>query len=403
MPSLPSKLLAAGLCVLAVILAAFIARPPAVPMPEEAAPPVADYAVGFRVTPYLQYPTRTSVTVMCETVEPTTCVVTYGPVAPGTSVAEVTTPATVHEIKIDKLIPKSRYLYRVTCTTADGRAFVSPDLSFFTAPDSDDAWSFTAFGDTQKNPKMTGQIAGLMWKRRPNFVLHCGDVVNTGPDPKEWTDELFAPCRDLFGRVAVVPCIGNHEKNHASYYKYFSLPKPEYFYSFTYGNAEFFSLDTNKKVGPGTEQYQWLDRALGASTAKWKVCFHHHPPYSSDNNDYGDTFKTSFTGEGDANARGLVALYEKHKVDIVFTGHVHVYERSWPIRNGKVDQANGITYVTTGGGGGTLEDFSPTPTFFKAEHRSDFHYCYVTVHQGTLRLKAFDKEDRLFDQFEIKK
>jgi hypothetical protein len=101
--------------------------------------------------------------------------------------------------------------------------------------------------------------------------------------------------------------------------------------------------------------------------------------------------------------RKLVALYEKHHVDVVFNGHIHVYERTWPIRAGKVDQKAGVTYVTSGGGGGRLENFAANPAFFKQEFRSDFHFCYVTIHQGTFHLKAFDHEGRLFDQFALTK
>jgi hypothetical protein len=98
-----------------------------------------------------------------------------------------------------------------------------------------------------------------------------------------------------------------------------------------------------------------------------------------------------------------VKLYEKHNVDVVFNGHIHVYERTWPIRAGRVDQKSGVIYVTSGGGGGKLEDFAPTPAFFKQEFRSDYHFCYVTVHNGTFNLKAVDHEGRLFDQFTLKK
>ena len=255
------KLVAAALCVAVAIGVALLARAqreptkeqqpvaPAVPQPDT----VADPASGFKVAPYLQFPTRTGITVMCETFEPTTCTIAYGTSVPGTMTVSNDKPGTMHELRLDKLTPKTRYFYQVTCTTADGKNLPGKWLSFFTAPDADDAWSFTVIGDTQRNPTVTGQLAKLMWERRPNFVLHCGDVVDSGPDNKQWTGDLFTPCLELFGRVAVMPCIGNHEKNHAHYYQYFSLPKPEYYYSFKYGNAEFFSIDTNKKVGPGTE------------------------------------------------------------------------------------------------------------------------------------------------------
>jgi 3',5'-cyclic AMP phosphodiesterase CpdA len=200
--------------------------------------------------------------------------------------------------------------------------------------------------------------------------------------------------------------MGNHEKNHAHYYKYFALPKPEYYYSYKYGNAEFFVLDTNTNrtasFAPGGEQYVWLDKALASSEAKWKICYHHHPAYSSDDDDFGNSWKGPTTS-GDLRVRNLVKLYEKHNVDVVFNGHIHVYERTWPIRAGKVDQKMGVTYVTSGGGGGKLENFAPTPAFFKQEFRSDYHFCYVTIHKGTFHFKAFDHEGRLFDQFALKK
>ena len=205
--------------------------------------------------------------------------------------------------------------------------------------------------------------------------------------------------RPLRGRE---PALLAHEKNHAYYYKYFSLPKPEFYYSFQYGNAEFFNLDTNTirtaSIRPGGEQYDWLDKALAASKATWKIVYHHHPVLSSDSDDYGNTLKGA-SSNGDKRLIELGKLYEKHNVDLVFNGHIHLYERSWPVRGGKVNKDTGVTHITSGGGGGRLEDFGPTPNWFKAECRVDFHYCYLTVHGKSLNFKAFDQEGRLFDQF----
>ncbi len=358
----------------------------------------------FVVEPYLQYVTRTGITVMWETEEASTAVVEYGTTFPPKQQSKVEKADTMGEVPLTGLEPNTKYFYRVVCPDGQGRKVESKPMTFMTAPGPSDAYSFAVIGDTQRNPVITGKVAKLMWERRPNFVVHCGDVVDDGASKAQWTGDLFKPCAELFGRVAVFPCIGNHEKDHPHYYKYFALPKPEYYYSYTYGNAEFFVLDTNGKrnLKPDGEQYKWLDKALAASTAKWKICYHHHPAYCSDDDDYGNTWKGS-SNYGDVRVRNFVPLYEKYKVDMVFNGHVHVYERTWPIRDGKVDQQNGVVYLTSGGGGGRLENFAPTPTFFKDQFRSDYHYCYVTVHQGTLNLKAIDHEGHLFDQFTIKK
>jgi predicted phosphodiesterase len=359
---------------------------------------------GFLVEPYLQYVTRTGITVMWETDEPCTAVLEYGTTFPPKQQVKVEKADAMGEVPLTGLEPNTKYFYRVVCKDSEGRELSGKPLTFMTAPGPSDAFSFTVIGDTQRNPVVTAKVAKLMWERRPNFVVHCGDVVDDGASKLQWTGDLFKPCNELFGRVAVFPCIGNHEKDHPHYYKYFSLPKPEYYYSYTYGNAEFFSLDTNgrRNLKSDGEQYKWLEKALSASTAKWKVCYHHHPAYSSDDDDYGNTWKGPTTA-GDVRVRSFVELYEKYKVDVVFNGHIHVYERTWPIRGGKVDQKDGIVYVTSGGGGGKLENFAPTPAFFKQEFRSDYHFCYVTVHNGTFNLKAFDHEGRLFDQFTLKK
>ncbi len=358
----------------------------------------------FIVEPYLQYVTRTSITIMWEAEEPCTAVVEYGTTFPPKEQAKVEKAAAMGEVPLTNLEPNTKYFYRVVCTDAQGRKLEGKPMTFMTAPGPTDAFSFTVVGDTQRNPVITGKIAKLMWERRPNFVIHCGDVVDDGTSKAQWTGDLFKPCNELFGRVAVFPCIGNHEKDDPQYYKYFSLPKPEYYYQYAYGNTDFFVLDTNLKrnLKSDGEQYKWLEKALAASTAKWKVCYHHHPPYSSDDDDFGNSWKGKTTS-GDLRVRSFVELYEKYKADVVFNGHVHVYERTWPIRAGKVDQKDGVVYVTSGGGGGRLENFAPTPAFFKDQFLSDYHFCYVTVHGGTLNLKAITHEGQLFDQFTLKK
>ena len=58
------------------------------------------------------------------------------------------------------------------------RTLTGEVLTFATAVDPDSAFSFGVLGDTQKNPPVTGQVARRIWERRPNFVIHLGDVVD---------------------------------------------------------------------------------------------------------------------------------------------------------------------------------------------------------------------------------
>ena len=357
---------------------------------------------NFVIAPYLQYPTQTSITIMWETAASGTSVVEFG-ITPGDmKKVEAKSAGTIHEVKITGLSAETNYVYRASSVLEDGTKVVGPLSQFQTAVKDDSAFSFAVIGDTQRNPRMTAKIARVIADRHPHFVIHVGDVVDNGPDKAQWVHDLFGPCTDLFSHCAVFPAIGNHEKNHAWYYRYFSLPDPEYRYRYRYGNADFFVVDSNKSLKPGSEQYKWLDQELGRSSARWKFVYHHHPTWSSDADDYGNTKKGIFR-YGDLNVRNLVALYEKHKVERrVQRAHsclrADVSASRWQGESPEWDCLRHERRRRR-----RLEDFGALPTWFKAQLRVDFHCCYVTIHAGRLEFKAFDQNGQLFDQFEIDK
>jgi predicted phosphodiesterase len=363
---------------------------------------VEDTRLRMLVDPYLQFATPDSMTVMWETTRPCTSLVEYGLKTPLTKTAELAGAREVHEVHLAGLEPNTKYFYRVKSTDDLGQGLTSDVYSFQTAVNDATPFAFAVIADTQAQGPVVNAIAEQAWSTRPNFAIVAGDLVSTGSNKSHWTAHFFPNMHPLISRVPFYPVLGNHEGNAEWYYRYMSLPQPEYFYDFRYGNAHFFMIDSNKPLGSNSEQHAWLAERLAASEATWKIVVHHHPPYTSDENDYGNTWAGD-SAYGDRNVRQLASIYERHGVDLVFNGHIHVYERTWPIRDGRVVQEGGVIYVTAGGGGGGLENFAPTKTWFSNTVRRSHHFCYLAVNGGRLEFKAFDLEGRLFDSMVLTK
>jgi calcineurin-like phosphoesterase family protein len=82
------------------------------------------------------------------------------------------------------------------------------------------------------------------------------------------------------------------------------------------------------------KQIAWLESELGnAGTSDWKICYFHHPLFSSGR----------FHGPATDLRQLLEPLFVKYGVDVVFSGHEHVYERIHPQK--------GIYYFTEGASG----------------------------------------------------
>jgi predicted phosphodiesterase len=372
-----------------------VAIAPALAYPED---------LAFVVTPYLQFVTEEGITVCWETSRPGTSVVRWGETGELPMTATVEGTRTLHHVRLEGLEAQSPYFYAVETTDEEGGQVVRSELSSFqTANREGSPYAFAVISDTQSNPDKLERIAELAWSQRPNFVLIPGDLVSTGTTKEHWTGHFFPNMNPLISRVAFFPVLGNHERNARHYYDYMTLPEPEYYYDFRYGNAHFFVVDSNKEVGPGSEQYSWLERVLPESDATWKFVTYHHPAYSSDEDDYGDLWEGERSSHGDARIRELTPLLERNGVDIVWNGHIHSYERTWPLREGEVVERDGTIYMITGGGGGNLETPGPIKPVFQNNVRHGHHYTLVAINGGTLELKAFDIEGRLFDTLTITK
>jgi predicted phosphodiesterase len=364
-----------------------------------------DTKFDWLVHPYLTWPTTAAITVSFETTIPVDASIEYWHES-GRERKKVSSPSSrqLHHFRLTGLRPGEKYFYRVSAGEWKGQTLVGEVLSFRTAVTPESSFTFVAIGDTQSQADVAKRVSDLAYMHRPNLVLHAGDLVDTGTIKSDWTGHFFPAMQPLIGRVPLMPVLGNHEQDARHYYEYMDLPAPESYYAFTFGDAEFFMIDGNRKLAEGSDQLAWLDGALAASKSKWKFAVLHQPPFTSDSDDYGNTFRTT-SQRGDANVQNIVALLEAHAVDICFSGHVHDYERTFPIRDGQVTPYNdgGVVYVTTAGGGGHLEDFDPNNTWFGHKKARYHHLVYVAVHGDYLEFQAISQNGQLFDVFELRK
>jgi len=361
----------------------------------------------YTAGPYLNAGTENSINLLWETDRPRSALVEWGESLPYDQSKRIEKADRLQVLTLSGLKPDTPYFYRVTSIAGDERIDSGP-LTFRTMPEAGAPITFSVIGDTEARPHVNDQVAKQIWGERPHFNVIVGDLTDGGRNNNrfEWTHEYFLGVNQVASRIPFIAAPGNGESDLVWYQHYHNLPNGEYYYSYRVGDIEFFMLDSNmghhdqNRPGFRAKQKAWLEQALKKSTAKWKFAGHHHPVYSSDENDYGDTYKEK-SANGDVRVRDdFLELYEKYGVDMVFFGHLHSYERTWPIKNGRVDR-NGVVYVQTGGAGGNLEAASPTRNWFTKRVYSGHHYVLVHVEGDTLELVSVDTEGRERDRYEL--
>jgi hypothetical protein len=104
----------------------------------------------------------------------------------------------------------------------------------------------------------------------------------------------------------------------------------------------------------------------------------------------------------------LVPRFQEHGVDLVLQGHNHVYERTWPTRDGApvatdYDRRAAPVYVTAGGGGDWLYDFElPAASWTAYREKTDQHLV-LTVDGGSLKVESVRSNGTVHDSFTITK
>jgi len=244
---------------------------------------------------------------------------------------------------------------------------------------------FAAIGDMGTGDPAQYQVAQQMLQVHQKFpftfVMMLGDNIYGGKSPADFQKKFEIPYKPLLDTgVQFYAALGNHDDPNERFYKFFNMDGQPY-YTFKKGNVRFFVLDSNY-LDP--KQLAWLEKELVNAGSDWKICYFHHPLYSSG----------AFHGSSSELRIVLEPLFLKYGVQVVFAGHDHVYERIKPQK--------GIYYFTEGASGelraGNLKNtgltaagFDTDRSFLTVEISGDDLYFQAisrtgaTVDSGTIR------------------
>lgn len=332
------------------------------------------------------------------------------------------------------------------------------------------------FGDSSQDTQGQRAIAFEVSKTDPDFVFVTGDIVYSSGRISEYRDKFFPIYNSdhtradtgasLIRSVPMIAAPGNHDsvlQNFTRFpdalasFLYWDQPlngpkttaagtahqltgheeaQPAFRtgagarypvmanFSFDYGNAHWTVLDSNTYMDWTNPELQaWLKADLAAASgAAWRFVAFHHPGFNSSHTHFTDQWM-----------RRLAPIFEAGKVDVVFTGHVHNYQRTFPMKfapdaeatrknevggrwtldeafgDGDKSRPNAPIYLVSGGGGAELYD---TPQMkqpetwqsFTNKFVSDVHsFSLVEIDGKTFTLRQISEAGKEVDRFRIAK
>lgn len=249
-------------------------------------------------------------------------------------------PGRRHRFELANLPANGDVFYRLTAGASK-----TPTQQLHTLPGPGGVVRIGVYGDVRGGHATHRKIVGQMQREALDMIAVTGDMVLHGNDEADW-QRFFAVTRELLAQVPYYPAVGNHDVGWGGATQnaddLFALPaapqgRPPgtFWYSRDIADVHLVFLDSNAYERP--EQEAWLAAdltAARAANARAIIAITHDGPYAR-----------GYHG-GSAIARDrYVPILLKYKVDLLLSGHDHIYQRG---------DAKGLRYVVTGGGGASL-------------------------------------------------
>jgi len=225
-------------------------------------------------------------------------------------------------------------------------------------------FSFAVMGDNRDGDYVLNKIIKSINKDKDvKFALNNGDLVPDGYN-KEFKNylKLIKTSDKPF-----ISIIGNHEKpwysGKTNYEHFFGKT----YFSFRFGNSYFIILDDSNEKGLSKKQKKWLINELKkAQSFQNRFIFMHVPLYDPRKGHY----QKGHSLDNTTKAKELNDIFDKYKVTMLFTSHIHIYDRGvW----------QQTPFLITGGAGAPLK---------KYKDNGFYHYIKVVVHDKDIHYKV---------------
>jgi hypothetical protein len=344
--------------------------------PEIAADLIGRSDRGIVRGPNLAETTQAGATIVVETDPDVDAQLEWG-LGSATDRVQKSPPGRRHVFALTGLAPGARYSYRVRAGSSQSARY-----GFHTLPKHGALLRIGIYGDVRGGHAMHRRLVERMLDEGLDLVAVSGDMVAHGSDEADW-QRFFAITQELRAQLPYYPAVGNHDlgwdgpdgsssSGRASLVFALPLdpsrPKETYWYSRDVADVHLVFLDSN--AYDRVEQETWLEQDLAAARKRGVraiIAVTHDGPYAR-----------GYHGGNAIGRARYVPILARHKVELLISGHDHIYQRG--------DQA-GVRYVVSGGGGAPLYgircgvDGRPKCAIddgMQAVHR-EHHYGVITI------------------------
>lgn len=314
----------------------------------------------------------------------------------------------IHDVIMTGLTPETKYFYR--CGDASYNAW-SSEFSFISQPVNNNfpnkPYKFAIYGDmgVLNSQNTSNLLLKALKNHEYHAVVHVGDISYADDYPpsqyESVLDEWFVEMENVTANVPYMVCPGNHEYpyNFTVYKERFRMPGAEsgsytnMYHSWNYGNIHFIALSTEPLaddiLGYDSVQYRWLEEDLRKAHENrdqypWIIVYAHRPMYCSAV--YDGCMPPSLLVVRNAWSK----IFKKYKVDLAFWGHMHAYERTYPVYDADVisydyNDLKGLPHFMVGAAGCNegLYSWQPTQPDWSAFRISEYGFGELQVFNST--------------------